>query len=72
MIHAAGNDHHRSRPVTSQQPKSNKFKPNSLPVLNCLFAALGRNNNKNNFVDETPYADVPEMFTRINNNIVII
>ena len=33
-------------------------KPNTLPVLNCLFAALNNNNN-NNEEDETPYLDVP-------------
>lgn len=52
-----------------QQPKS-KFKPNSLPVLNCLFAALGKNTNDDTILEETPYADfvVPDLFSQINNN----
>lgn len=32
-------------------------KPNTLPVLNCLFSALKYNNNNND--DTTPYCDVP-------------
>jgi len=49
-----------------QQTKS-KFKPNSLPVLNCLFAALGKHKAENN-MDETPYV-VPDLFTQMNNNV---
>ncbi len=33
-------------------------KPNTLPVLNCLFAALN-NNGEDDDDEETPYLDVP-------------
>ena len=52
-----------------QNKSSSKFKPNSLPVLNCLFAALGRHKEAHSGIqDETPYV-VPDLFTQMNNNV---
>jgi len=52
-----------------------KIKPNTLPVLNCLFAALGKHQNggnvdEDNLDDTTPYADfsVPDLFNHVSNN----
>ena len=55
------------QPEPPKLPKSAKFKPNTLPVLNCLFAALGK---KEEILDETPYAEfvVPDLFSQMNNN----
>ncbi len=38
-----------------------KSKPNTLPVLNCLFAALNNNDagNGTNAEDDTPYMEIP-------------
>ena len=57
--------------MIKQQSQRSRFKPNSLPVLNCLFAALSKNHeNDDTILDETPYADfaVPDFFNRMNNN----
>ncbi len=73
--------HQPQFPMTmAKQPHSNRTastfkhklssatsKPNSLPMLNCLFAALGK---KDRGREDAPYTDVPDLCHRMNNNIV--
>ncbi len=51
-----------------QQPP--KSKPNSLPVLNCLFAALGKKISNDLVEDDTTCNNVPDIYHKMNNNIV--
>jgi hypothetical protein len=49
---------------------SSSHKPNTLPVLNCLFAALS-SSSSNDYDDcETPYCDVAAPAVATNNNIL--
>jgi len=56
----------RPRPGDNVTKDSKPSKPNTLPVLNCLFAALNRNGLNNNGEDDdedgTPYVEVQSKF----------
>ena len=57
--------HFNSQFRHSARPSSKPSKPNTLPVLNCLFSALksggggGDNDGQGREDDETPYMEIP-------------
>ena len=56
----------RAREQQQQPSQKRKVKPNTLPVLNCLFAALNNNSSSDNGgEDDTPYVDVPATPTTV-------